>query len=405
MIGRVLRVFSSEALPNSSAFSSFKFPTLIENILKAKKFEKPTDIQKRTWPIALEGKDLIGIAQTGSGKTLGYLLPMITHLLNANNNNMSVKKDQPPNGLILLPTRELANQVSSELTMYGGLAGVRHTAVYGGASRYDQKFSLKRGNHAIVGTPGRIVDFLSDNCLDLSKVNYLVIDEADLMFDMGFESIVRTIISTTAETRQTLMFTATWPKEIAILSSDLMNDPEKVQIGSSDFSMNENITHRLVYSDDEDKFKSLLTILNENPESKYLIFMNTKKQAEELKMMMKTENIVVDTLHSDKDQRQRNVAMRLFTMNKIKILIATDVASRGLDIKNIDFVINYEIPPTLDDFIHRVGRTARAGSEGVAITFYSNKSRKNVMKGIMKKLREVNQSVPTSFTEIALEEY
>lgn len=403
MFSRVLRKFTSEILSSTSPFSAYQFPSSVENVLKVKNITEPTEVQKAVWPVIESGKDLVAVAKTGSGKTLGYLLPMVKNLLKKNNQKMITRRNQPPNSLIILPTRELTNQVASEVIHFCSPAGIKHASVYGGVPKFEQKFSLSRGVHTVIGTPGRIADLISDESLILSKVEYLVLDEADMMLDMGFENIVRAILSNLPIQKQTVMFTATWPKEIALLASDLLNNPERVQIGSSELSMNEDIKHKFIYYEQNDKQFQLGALLSEEPEKKYLIFTNTKRMTEQLKIFLINNNLKAESLNSDKDQKERNYAMKAFTSGISNILIATDVASRGIDIKGIDYVVNYDIPNNIDDFIHRVGRTGRAGNKGVAVSFYGNDSKKAVLKGIMNKLGEIKQQVPHNFKQLAFD--
>ena len=403
MFSRVLRKFTSETLSSTSPFSAYKFPASVETLLKNQNITQPSEIQQAAWPVIESGKDLVAIAKTGSGKTLGYLLPMVKHIIQKNSQKMILSKNQPPNSLIILPTRELTNQVAAETLKFCAPVGIKHASIFGGVPKFEQKFFLTRGVHTVIGTPGRIADFLSDGILVLDQVDYLVLDEADMMLDMGFENLVRAIISNLPNHKQTLMFTATWPKEIALLASDLLNKPEKIQIGSSELSMNEDIKHRFIHYEKEDKLHQLNALMSEEPDKKYLIFANTKKMTEHLKIFLINNNLKAESLNSDKDQRERNYAMKSFTSGNANILIATDVASRGLDIKGIDFVVNFDIPNNLDDFIHRVGRTGRAGNKGVAVSFYGNDSRKIVMKGIMNKLAEIKQQVPHHFKQFAFD--
>ena len=402
MFSRVLRRFSSQISSLNSAFAPYKFPASVEQALKKNSITRPSDIQKAVWPVIERGKDLVAIGKTGSGKTLGYLLPMVKHVIRRNFNNLSVRKSQKPNSIIILPTRELTIQVANEVAQFCGPAGIKHVSVFGGVSKQDQVFCLNQGVHTCIGTPGRINELLLEKTLRLDNADYLVLDEADMMLDMGFDASVRSIIKMLPEKKQTLMFSATWPDQISALASDLLVNPEKVQIGSSELSMNEDIKHKFIYYEIDDKINQLNTLIHEEPDKKYLIFANTKWVTAKLESFLIENNYKVESLNSDKDQAQRTSAMKMFSSGMSNILIATDVASRGLDIKGIDFVINYDIPSNLDDYIHRVGRTGRAGKKGIAISFFGKDSNKRVMKGIINKLSEVGQQVPYVFKKVAL---
>lgn len=401
MLGKVIKRLSSETLSQASPFSGYKFPSFVERVLSNKEFIDATDIQKQAWPPILEGRDLVGVAKTGSGKTLTYLLPMISNILKSHNNNLKIPRNHQPTSLVILPTRELAKQVSNEFSFYAYQGGIRFATVFGGEKKYAQKQILTSGIHALIGTPGRIMDFMSDESLSLSNIKYLVIDEADMLFDMGFEQVIRNIIMSISASKQTVMFTATWPKEIAMLASEFLDNPVKIQVGNSELSMNEDIQHKFIFNPPETVNDGLVKLINDHAGSKFLIFMNTKVGVDKLRGSLKNYNIDAESLHSDKTQYERNYAMKIFTSGGVRILIATDVVSRGIDIKNIDFVVNYDIPTHIDDYIHRCGRTGRAGKKGTAITFYHYGSKRVVMKAVEKKLKEIKQIVPSEFREIA----
>lgn len=401
MLANLFRRITSDKQVQESAFSMYNFPKTIVSLLNKKQFIDATEIQKKTWPLIMDGKDLVGIAKTGSGKTLSYLLPMIPNIMKINKNNLKTQKNQQPTSLVILPTRELTKQVAEEFSYYSHPCGIRFATIYGGEKKYRQEVFLNGGVHTIIGTPGRIIDFMSENKLSLDKVSYLVIDEADMLFDMGFEQSIRNIIMSTSDVRQTLMFTATWPREIEVFASDYFTNPEKVQIGNSSITMNEDIHHDLIYCPEEVMKDKLTNLINQNKDSKYLIFVNTKVNAESIKAHLSEMKIKCETLHSDKDQFHRNLAIKLFSTGGINILIATDVASRGIDIKNIDYVVNFQMPTHSDSFVHRVGRTGRAGKKGIAISFYDENSKKDVLKFVCTKLKDIGVSVPEKFKNLA----
>lgn len=405
MLANLFRRFTSDKQLQESAFSLYNFPSTITRLLNKKGFIDATEIQKSTWPLIMQGKDLVGIAKTGSGKTLSYLLPMIPHIMKTQKNNLKTQRNQQPTSLVILPTRELAKQVSDEFNYFAFACGIRFATVYGGEKKYRQQTFLNNGVHTVIGTPGRIIDFMSDNVLELGKVDYLVVDEADMLFDMGFEQSVRNIIMSTSDVRQTVMFTATWPKQIEVFASDYLTNPEKIQIGGSEITMNEDIYHMFIYCPEEVLQDNLTKIINENIDKKFLVFVNTKVHAEFIKEKLLEAKIKCESLHSDKDQFQRNLALKGFANGNVRVLIATDVASRGIDIKDIDYVVNYQMPTNSDSFVHRVGRTGRAGKQGIAISFYDEKSRKEVMKFVCGKMKDIGVKVPEKFKSIAYSYY
>lgn len=401
MFARFLfRHYSATISQNVSLFESLKFPPFIRRIFDQKEFIEPTPIQTQVWPHALEGRDIIGIAQTGSGKTYAYTVPSIMNITKHVNNNFSVERHQGPISVILLPTRELCKQVHVEYCRFAYSIGIRVAMISGGESRSRQIVTCQNGIHTVIGTPGRIMDLHSNDLLDLSRVNNLVLDEADHMLDMGFEDQIRNILSNMPTKRQTLMFTATWPEKIQNLANEFLNDPLKITIGDTDLTMNEDIEHQFIYAPDDSKSKHILTLINENNTNKFLIFVNKKTEAELLKQYLIENDIKCDTLHSDRDQMIRSMVINNFRKGKLMVLIATDVASRGLDIKNIDAVVNYDFPRHFDDYIHRVGRTARAGAKGLAVSFVNFESNIYVMKKLKMSLMQIGQSVPGFYEDI-----
>ncbi|OMJ68926.1 hypothetical protein SteCoe_33491 [Stentor coeruleus] len=401
MLARFLfRHFSEPISQSVSLFESLKFPPFIRRIFDQKEFVEPTPIQTQVWPHALDGKDVIGIAQTGSGKTYAYAVPSIMNITKSVENNFSVQRHQGPLCVILLPTRELCKQVHAEYCRFAYSIGIRVAMISGGESRNRQITACIGGVHTVIGTPGRIMDLHAGEFLDLSKVNNLILDEADHMLDMGFEDQIRNIVYNMPKNRQTLMFTATWPEKIQNLASEFLIDPLKITIGDTDLTMNEDIEHQFIYAPDDTKSKHILSLINENDKNKFLIFVNRKSEAELLKQFLIENDVKCDTLHSDRDQMIRSMVISNFRTKKLMVLIATDVASRGLDIKGIDAVVNYDFPKNFDDYIHRVGRTARAGAKGLAISFINFESHAFTMKKLKKSLELINQPVPSFFDDI-----
>ncbi|SOV79349.1 DNA helicase 60 [Plasmodium sp. gorilla clade G3] len=441
-------------------FSDVCFHESILNYLN-NKFSEPTSIQKITWPIALSGKDLIGVAETGSGKTLAFVLPCFMHILkhkeivqnnneqtnqinnlqqeeegqknnhhfinnnnenkdnsdNYNNNNNNINSyDYDMNtservsdtyGLILLPTRELCLQVLDEIKAFEKNLPIKSVAVYGGVPKYYQINNLKKGADIIVATPGRLLDFLENGNINLLKCIYVVIDEADRLLDMGFEKQLRKIMTQVNKNKQLLFLTATWPEQVRKLAYDFCSyDPVKIQIGKNELTANKNIEQNVIISSSIDMKKKLLDWLKENYENnKILIFCDTKRNCDNLCKELRYHQYNALSIHGDKQQRERDRILNNYKTDRCNILVATDVASRGLDIKNISVVINYDIPNTIEDYIHRIGRTGRAGKKGKSILFFSYDyyvpQKLKFAKELIKLLNKTNQTVPTQLREIA----
>ena len=402
MLARTMsRMFASTSISQqASLFDTLEFPSFVRKIFDDSSFVEPTPIQAQAWPLALSGKDVIGIAQTGSGKTLAYAIPSLMHNIKEKNNNLRTTRKQPPTSMIVLPTRELCKQVSEVYCKYAFSIGMKIATVYGGDNKSYQIHQISPGIHTVIGTPGRMLDLMNQEILDVSHVNFLVLDEADLMLDMGFEDQVKRLVATTKEKRQTLMFTATWPREIQSLASEFLTNPSKITIGETDLTMNENISHKFLFASDQMKNHAILDMLTQDPDGKVLIFTNTKRDADHLQEFLHGNKIKSEALHSDKSQLIRNMIIREFRNNSIKIMIATDVASRGLDIKDVGKVINHSMPQNFDDYIHRVGRTARAGKKGVAVNFVNYKANKVCLKKLKAALLKLGHSVPKEMNDI-----
>ncbi|THF95987.1 hypothetical protein TEA_009390 [Camellia sinensis var. sinensis] len=347
-------------------------------------FSSPTPIQAQTWPIALQNRDIVAIAKTGSGKTLGYLIPAFILLRRRRNN--------PQNGptvLVLAPTRELATQIQDE-------------CLYGGAPKGLQLKELDRGADIVVATPGRLNDILEMKKIDFGQVSLLVLDEADRMLDMGFEPQIRKIVNEIPPRRQTLMYTATWPKEVRKIASDLLVNPVQVNIGSVDeLAANKSITQYVEVVPQMEKQRRLEQILRAQEQgSKVIIFCSTKKLCDQLARSI-GRNFGAAVIHGDKSQGERDWVLNQFRSGKSPILVATDVAARGLDIKDIRVVINYDFPNGVEDYVHRIGRTGRAGATGVAYTFFSDQDWKYA-GDLVKVLEGADQLVPPEVREMAL---
>ena len=345
---------------------------MLKEIMKAG-FTEPTAIQSQGWPMALSGRDMVGIAQTGSGKTLSFLVPAVVHIVAQH----ELKRGDGPIALILAPTRELAVQIQQECIKFGASTGVKSTCIYGGVPKNAQARDLRNGVEVVVATPGRMIDMLESGVTNCQRVTYLVLDEADRMLDMGFEPQIRSIVSQVRPDRQTLLWSATWPKEVQGLARDFLNpDFIQVNIGALDLQANKHITQLVeVVQDEREKNDRLFRYLRETVQSaRTIIFVDTKKMADSLCRQLRQSGINALAVHGDKSQQERDFVVNEFKAGKAPIMIATDVASRGLDVKEIAYVINYDMPSDIESYVHRIGRTGRKNqkggyNEGVALTF------------------------------------
>ncbi|PIG87034.1 ATP-dependent RNA helicase dbp2 [Aspergillus arachidicola] len=379
-------------------FDEAGFPQYVLSEVKAQGFERPTAIQSQGWPMALSGRDVVGIAETGSGKTLSYCLPAIVHI----NAQPLLAPGDGPIVLVLAPTRELAVQIQTEITKFGKSSRIRNTCVYGGVPKGPQIRDLSRGVEVCIATPGRLIDMLEAGRTNLRRVTYLVLDEADRMLDMGFEPQIRKIISQIRPDRQTCMWSATWPKEVRQLASDFLNDYIQVNIGSMDLSANHRITQIVeVVSDFEkrDKMIKHLEKIMENRGNKCLIFTGTKRIADEITRFLRQDGWPALSIHGDKQQQERDWVLNEFKTGKSPIMVATDVASRGIDVRDITHVLNYDYPNNSEDYVHRIGRTGRAGAKGTAITFFTTDNSKQA-RDLVTILTEAKQQIDPRLAEM-----
>ncbi|XP_021311704.1 DEAD-box ATP-dependent RNA helicase 40-like isoform X3 [Sorghum bicolor] len=359
-------------------------------------FASPTPIQAQSWPIAMQSQDVVAIAKTGSGKTLGYLLPGFMHIKRLQNSTRN-----GPTVLVLAPTRELATQILDEAVKFGRSSRISCTCLYGGAPKGPQLRDLDRGVDVVVATPGRLNDILEMRRVSLKQVSYLVLDEADRMLDMGFEPQIRKIVKEMPHRRQTLMYTATWPKEVRRIADDLLVHPVQVTIGSVDeLVANSAITQHVEVITPSEKQRRLEQILrSQDSGSKILIFCTTKRMCDQLARTL-TRQFGASAIHGDKSQSEREKVLNHFRSGRSPILVATDVAARGLDIKDIRVVINYDFPTGVEDYVHRIGRTGRAGATGVAYTFFCDQDSKYAAD-LIKILEGANQKVPRDLEDMA----
>ncbi|XP_073149092.1 ATP-dependent RNA helicase-like protein DB10 isoform X2 [Henckelia pumila] len=379
-----------------TSFQATGFPSEILREAQSAGFSAPTPIQAQSWPIALQDRDIVAIAKTGSGKTLGYLIPGFIHLKKRQNNPRL-----GPTVLVLSPTRELATQIQDEAVKFGRSSKISCTCLYGGAPKGPQLRDLDKGVDMVVATPGRLNDILEMRRVTLHQVSYLVLDEADRMLDMGFEPQIRKIVKEVPSRRQTLMYTATWPKEVRRIAADLLVNPVQVNIGNVDeLVANKAITQYVEVLSSMEKRKRLEQILrSQEPGSKIIIFCSTKKMCDILAGSL-TSQFGAAAIHGDKSQGERDHVLSQFRNGSSPVLVATDVAARGLDIKDIRVVINYDFPTGIEDYVHRIGRTGRAGATGVAYTFFCDQDSKHAPE-LVKLLEGANQRVPPEVRDMA----
>lgn len=338
-------------------FKDFHLTPLLAKNIEAKGYENPTPIQDRAIPHILRGEDIVGIANTGTGKTAAFLIPLINKVL----------KNPREKVLVVAPTRELAFQIDEELRTFAKGTGFFSVLLIGGSHMGQQVRELRHTHHFVIGTPGRIKDHINAGRLNLSTFNTVVLDEADRMLDMGFIADMRLLMSLMPKERHTLFFSATLSPEIERLIHEFLNNPARVSVKTQDTS--KNIDQDVIHIKNKTKFDVLLELLNEEDFSKVLVFSRTKHGAEKLAKQLRYAGITAESIHGDKTQGARMKALNLFKTQKVRVLVATDVAARGLDISDISHVINYDLPATYEDYIHRIGRTGRAAKKGKALTF------------------------------------
>ncbi|KAM7393757.1 hypothetical protein PAMP_020606 [Pampus punctatissimus] len=374
-----------------TAFHQAQFPQYVIDVLMQQNFKEPTAIQSQGFPVALSGRDMVGIAQTGSGKTLAYLLPAIVHI----NHQPYLERGDGPICLVLAPTRELAQQVQQVAYDYGKSSRIKSTCVYGGAPKGPQIRDLERGVEICIATPGRLIDFLEAGKTNLRRCTYLVLDEADRMLDMGFEPQIRKIVEQIRPDRQTLMWSATWPKEVRQLAEDFLRDYVQINVGALELSANHNILQIVDVCVENEKDQKLLQLMEEimaEKENKTIIFVETKKRCDDLTRKMRRDGWPAMCIHGDKSQPERDWVLTEFRSGKAPILIATDVASRGLDVEDVKFVINYDYPSSSEDYVHRIGRTARSTNKGTAYTFFTPGNLRQA-RDLVRVLEEARQAI------------
>lgn len=383
---------------------------LISNI-KLASYATPTPVQKYSIPIVMGGRDLMACAQTGSGKTGGFLFPILSQAFQTGPSNSPAtgggfrQRKAFPTSLILAPTRELVSQIYDEARKFAYRSWVRPCVVYGGADIGTQLRSIERGCDLLVATPGRLVDLIERGRISLANIKYLVLDEADRMLDMGFEPQIRRIVEgedmPTVQNRQTLMFSATFPRDIQLLARDFLKDYVFLSVGRVG-STSENITQKIEYVEDQDKRSVLLDILHTHAGGLTLIFVETKRMADTLSDFLINQGFPATAIHGDRTQRERERALEFFRNGRCPIMVATAVAARGLDIPHVMHVVNYDLPTDIDDYVHRIGRTGRAGNTGLATAFF-NRGNRGIVRELIELLKEAHQEIPSFLENIARE--
>jgi ATP-dependent RNA helicase RhlE len=348
---------------------TFEELNLIEPVLKALKiegYENPTPIQEQAIPIVLTGSDILGCAQTGTGKTAAFAIPII-QLLYAKRASHNKERKQIK-ALILTPTRELAIQIGESFTAYGKFAGLKHTVIFGGVSQHAQTQTLRAGIDILIATPGRLLDLMNQGFIDLKHIELFVLDEADRMLDMGFIHDVKRVIAKIPAKRQTLFFSATMPAEIVKLSASILTKPAKVEVTPVS-STAEKVEQALYFVDKSSKKSLLIHLLKDSTIKNALIFTRTKHGANKVVKDLMSAGIGSEAIHGNKSQNARQNALQNFKNGKIRALVATDIAARGIDIDELSHVINFELPNVPETYVHRIGRTGRAGLSGIALSF------------------------------------
>lgn len=351
--------------PPTTGFHGLGIAPSLLAALDRLKFTQPTPIQQRSIPVAIEGKDLIGVAQTGTGKTLAFGIPMIQRLAQVKGR-----------GLVILPTRELAIQVDESLHKIGSAVGLRTAVLIGGASMYNQVTALRNKPHIIIATPGRLIDHLEQKTVDLADIKILVLDEADRMLDMGFAPQINRILTVVPRDRQTMLFSATMPSEIVTIAQKQMQLPIRVEIARPGTAA-DKVVQEVFFIGKEAKSRLLDLLLSQVP-GPVLVFTRTKHGAKKLARQVKSMGHAAADIHSDRSLAQRRDALEGFKSGKYRVLVATDIAARGIDVVGIELVVNFDLPTNPEDYVHRIGRTGRAGLAGRAVSFATFEQRHDV---------------------------
>lgn len=365
---------------------SFEHLNLIEPLVKALKssgYTKATPIQDQAIPVILQQRDLLGCAQTGTGKTAAFALPILQML----HQQRPTHKSRTVRALVLAPTRELAIQVAESFGVYGKHTGIRHVAIYGGVSQYQQTQALRQGVDVLIATPGRLLDLVIQGHINLQHIQYLVLDEADRMLDMGFINDIRKILSRIPVNRQTIFFSATMPDEVQHLVNSILKNPVRIEV--TPVSSNAlNIDQTVYFVEKTNKRALLQHIIHEKEMENVLVFTRTKHGADKVASDLNRAGIVAEAFHGNKSQGARQRALGNFKKRITRVLVATDIAARGIDVRDLPFVVNFELPDCAETYVHRIGRTGRAGAKGSALTFCDSNERDQ-----LKDIRKLSKTV------------
>ncbi len=375
---------------------NFKELNLIPPVMKAVNqagYMAPTEIQFQTIPYILKGNDVIGCAQTGTGKTASFAIPVLQLLQEKPASRKNIRS------LILTPTRELAIQISENFKMYGKFLPLNHLAIFGGVPQGKQITALNKGIDILIATPGRLLDLIGQGCLDLSRIEILVLDEADRMLDMGFVNDVKKILTKVPAKRQTLFFSATMPQDIRKFAQSILNNPKEINVTPVS-STAQTVKQSVYFVEKNEKLNLLVTILEDRSIERSLVFARTKHGADKLVKQLAKTGIYAAAIHGNKSQNARQKALEDFKKSRIRVLIATDIAARGIDIDELPHVVNYELPNVPETYVHRIGRTGRAGAEGVAVSFCDSEEKKELKN--IQKLIGFNMPVLTPETKTIL---
>lgn len=358
------------------SFTNLELTQPLLKALEKQGYTTPTPIQKQAIPQVLKGKDLLGVAQTGTGKTAAFSIPLIQLLDSSVNPKKGIK------ALILTPTRELAIQIDESLAAYGKFTNIRHSVIFGGVSQVSQVQKLKKGVDILVATPGRLLDLMNQGFINLRDLEFFVLDEADRMLDMGFIHDVKKVIKALPSRRQTLFFSATMPEEIQSLANLMLKNPVKIEVTPPSSTV-DKIQQQIYFTNKPDKRKLLLHLLESHGISSALVFTRTKHGADKVARFLDKAKIKSAAIHGNKSQNSRQNALKNFKNGNLNVLVATDIAARGIDIDELKHVFNFDLPNVPETYVHRIGRTGRAGNEGMAISFCAIDEKKD-LKGIEK---------------------
>ena len=367
-------------------FNDLRIIEPIQKALKAEGYTHPTPIQEQSIPVLLRRKDLLGSAQTGTGKTAAFAIPILQHLYLDRQRNSGPPKIRV---LVVTPTRELAIQIGESFSAYGKFTGIRNTVVFGGVKQGKQTQALNNGIEVLIATPGRLLDLMNQGFINLKDIKFFVLDEADRMLDMGFIHDIRKIIAKLPVKRQSLFFSATMPPNIVTLSRKILDNPEKVAVRPEQTTA-EKVDQSVYFISKKGKIKLLVHLLQTEPVESALIFSRTKHGANKIVKLLGRADISADAIHGNKSQGARQLALSNFKSGHTKVLVATDIAARGIDVEELSHVINYDLPNIPETYVHRIGRTGRAGASGIALSFCDTEEKAYLLD--IQKL--INQKIP-----------